>query len=109
MRADRQASNELHSVPATNSLSRATARCRTTNMLSRATAHCRTAVGQSKDYDLNGDYVRTWCPELRNVPTSKVHEPWTMSKEEQEKAGCRCVLAHSFHSGLGGCACGYTR
>ncbi len=53
----------------------------------------RAAAVQSKDYDLNGDYVRTWCPELRNVPTSKVHEPWTMSKEEQEKAGCRCVLA----------------
>lgn len=35
---------------------------------------------QSKDYDLGGDYVRTWCPELKNVPASKVHEPWTLSK-----------------------------
>nr|QIQ49259.1 DASH cryptochrome [Volvox carteri f. nagariensis] len=44
---------------------------------------------QSKDYDPQGDYVRTWCPELRHVPVGKVHEPWLMSKEEQEKAGCR--------------------
>ncbi|GIL83479.1 hypothetical protein Vretimale_11168 [Volvox reticuliferus] len=46
-------------------------------------------VKQSKDYDPQGEYVRTWCPELRNVPLAKVHEPWLMSKEEQDKAGCR--------------------
>ncbi|GLC48551.1 hypothetical protein PLESTB_000110200 [Pleodorina starrii] len=44
---------------------------------------------QSKDYDPLGQYVKTWCPELRAVPASKVHEPWLMSREEQEKAGCR--------------------
>lgn len=37
---------------------------------------------QSKDYDDGGDYVRTWCPELKNVPASKVHQPWQMSREE---------------------------
>lgn len=40
---------------------------------------------QSKDYDLQGDYVRHWLPELANVPASRIHEPWLMSKEEQEK------------------------
>lgn len=44
---------------------------------------------QARDYDLQGDYVRAWCPELRNVPAERVHEPWLMSREEQERYGCR--------------------
>lgn len=40
-----------------------------------------------KDYDENGDYVKTWVPELSKVPARKVHEPWTLSKEEQQAAG----------------------
>lgn len=46
-------------------------------------------VKQSKDYDQNGDYVRLWCPELKDVPTELVHEPWKMSKEQQAQFGCR--------------------
>ncbi|PNH00586.1 Cryptochrome DASH, chloroplastic/mitochondrial, partial [Tetrabaena socialis] len=46
-------------------------------------------LNYSKDYDLAGEYVKTWCPELRNVPAARVHEPWLMSKEEQERSGCR--------------------
>ena len=38
---------------------------------------------QSKDYDLQGNYIRTWIPELRNVPAERIHEPWLMSKKEQ--------------------------
>ncbi len=33
--------------------------------------------------------LRTWCPELARVPPHRVHEPWLMSREEQEAAGCR--------------------
>lgn len=40
---------------------------------------------QSKDYDLKGDYIRTWLPQLRNVPAERIHEPWLMSREEQTK------------------------
>ena len=43
---------------------------------------------QSKDYDPEGTYIKLWCPELRDVPLSKIHEPWLMSKQEQEQAGC---------------------
>ena len=46
-------------------------------------------VKQSKDYDKEGDYVRHWCPELANVPTKLVHEPWKMSSEQQKEYGCR--------------------
>lgn len=44
---------------------------------------------QSKDYDEKGDYIRHWIPELKNVPASRIHEPWLMSKEEQERYGVR--------------------
>lgn len=40
-------------------------------------------VKQSKDYDQNGDYVRHWLPELKNVPNEFVHEPWKMNQFEQ--------------------------
>ncbi|WP_116449736.1 cryptochrome/photolyase family protein [Blastococcus litoris] len=31
---------------------------------------------QGKQFDPDGDYVRRWVPELRDVPTAYVHEPW---------------------------------
>ena len=44
---------------------------------------------QAKRFDPDGAYVRTWLPELARVPTARIHEPWTMSPDEQEAAGCR--------------------
>jgi deoxyribodipyrimidine photo-lyase len=40
-------------------------------------------VKQSKDYDQHGDYVRRWLPELKDVPTEFVHEPWKMTHFQQ--------------------------
>jgi deoxyribodipyrimidine photo-lyase len=40
---------------------------------------------QSKDYDSNGEYIKYWLPELKNVPAPLVFEPWRMSAQEQEK------------------------
>lgn len=31
---------------------------------------------QGKEFDPDGDYVRRWVPELRDVPARSVHEPW---------------------------------
>jgi deoxyribodipyrimidine photo-lyase len=31
---------------------------------------------QGREFDARGDYVRRWVPELRDVPTAIVHEPW---------------------------------
>ena len=31
---------------------------------------------QGKQFDPDGDYVRRWVPELRDVPRAFVHEPW---------------------------------
>jgi deoxyribodipyrimidine photo-lyase len=33
-------------------------------------------VTQSKRFDPEGDYIRRWIPELREVPEQYVHEPW---------------------------------
>lgn len=33
---------------------------------------------QSEKFDPNGDYVRRWVPELRDVPTPFIHKPWVM-------------------------------
>ena len=43
---------------------------------------------QGKRYDAAGDYVRRWVPELANVPTRYIHEPWTMPDDVQREAGC---------------------
>ena len=40
---------------------------------------------QAKNYDPQGEYVRLWCPELRNVPLEKVHRPDLLTLSEKEK------------------------
>ena len=47
-----------------------------------------------QDYDGNGEYVKAWLPELAKVPVNHVHEPWKMSPQEQEHAGCR--IGHDY-------------
>jgi deoxyribodipyrimidine photo-lyase len=44
-------------------------------------------VLQGRRFDPDGEYVRRWIPELRRVPVARIHEPWTMSREEQAEAG----------------------
>lgn len=46
-------------------------------------------VTQSKRFDENGTYIRTYIPELNNVPDQYIHEPWKMSEEEQVKYKCK--------------------
>jgi deoxyribodipyrimidine photo-lyase len=45
-------------------------------------------VLQQRRHDPDGAYVRRWVPELRDVPLERLAEPWRMSGEEQEAAGC---------------------
>ena len=43
---------------------------------------------QQQRFDPDGDYVRRWVPELADVPTKRLAEPWLMSDDEQSEAGC---------------------
>jgi deoxyribodipyrimidine photo-lyase len=33
-------------------------------------------VLQGEKFDPDGDYVRKWCPELRDLPKAVIHRPW---------------------------------
>ena len=46
-------------------------------------------VLQGKRFDPDGIYVRRWVPELAAVPDNRIHEPWTMTQDEQATARCR--------------------
>jgi len=46
-------------------------------------------VLQGRRFDPDGAYVRRFLPELSRVPRAKIHEPWTMTPDEQKAAGCR--------------------
>ena len=45
-------------------------------------------VLQGRRFDPDGRYVRRFVTELTRVPDAKLHEPWTMTADEQRAAGC---------------------
>lgn len=40
-------------------------------------------VKNSEEHDPDGIFIKKWIPELKNVPQSYIHKPWTMSIMEQ--------------------------
>ena len=44
-------------------------------------------VTQSKRFDPKGAYLRTWIPELAELPDAHIHEPWAAPEEVLKEAG----------------------
>jgi deoxyribodipyrimidine photo-lyase len=44
-------------------------------------------IKNSQEHDEDGVFIKTWIPELINVPPSLIHEPWKMSLIEQNLYG----------------------
>jgi deoxyribodipyrimidine photo-lyase len=40
-------------------------------------------VKQAQEHDAAGDFVKKWVPELANVPSEHIHQPWLMTTAEQ--------------------------
>jgi len=45
-------------------------------------------IKQSIEHDKEGEFIKKWVPELKNVPSMFIHEPWKMNLEEQTKYSC---------------------
>ena len=58
-----------------------------------------------QDYDEQGNYIRTWVPELRKLPAPNIFEPSKLSRADQERFGVQigvCLsgaasLSFSYH------------
>lgn len=46
-------------------------------------------VKQSIEHDPEGIFIKKWIPELKDIPTEYIHEPWKMTKLEQALFGLK--------------------
>lgn len=44
-------------------------------------------ITQGEKFDVTGDYVRTWCPELSALPRKHLYAPWEASADTLRQAG----------------------
>jgi len=51
-------------------------------------------TSQAERYDPDGEYIRKWVPELKDVPDNFIHEPWKMNKLQQED--CSVIIGEDY-------------
>ena len=44
---------------------------------------------QARTYDVHGDYVRHWLPELASLDENNVHKPWSLNGNQQKQFGVK--------------------
>ncbi|QSP94921.1 deoxyribodipyrimidine photo-lyase [Marinobacter salinisoli] len=50
-------------------------------------------VLQSQKLDAEGEFIRSWIPELQGVPTEFIHTPWLMTPAQKERYGGNTYIA----------------
>jgi cryptochrome len=48
---------------------------------------CYSPIAFPKKWDKDGEFVRKYVPELKNIPTKYIYEPWKAPIQDQKKAG----------------------
>ncbi len=49
-------------------------------------------IKNSEEHDADGLFIKQWIPELKDVPTEFIHEPWKLSAIEQSIYNCHIGL-----------------
>jgi deoxyribodipyrimidine photo-lyase len=45
-------------------------------------------IKNSQEHDTEGLFIKQWVPELKNIPSNLIHEPWKLSAIEQQLYQC---------------------
>ncbi|OAQ38406.1 FAD-binding protein [Pedobacter psychrophilus] len=53
-------------------------------------------IKNAEEHDVDGVFVKQWLPELNNIPSNLIYEPWKLSQMEQELYHCKIGETYPF-------------